>query len=303
MITLQHVSKSFDSTTALNNITGEIPKGSVYGLLGSNGSGKSTLLRSLSGVYRPDKGSISLGEENPFENPKIKKELQFVPDELYFLPGATIEDMAEYYKGLYPSFSDDFFLYLKERFPLDAKQKISRFSKGMKRQTALMLALASQPQYLFLDEAFDGLDPVMRELVRRVLVDAIVDRQMTTIIASHNLRELEELCDTVGILHKGEMLLERNLDELKSSISKIQLRWEEKSPKELEAIRQHLDILSEETVGSLHYWVVRGDTAEVSAYIASETPDFFDLLPLTLEEIFLHEMEAVGYDYQNIIFQ
>ena len=299
MIKATDLVKRFDHFTALETLNTEIPSGSIYGLVGPNGSGKSTFMRLICGVYRPDGGSIEVDGEPVFENTGLKNRIFFVSDDLYFIPQCTLDEMARFYSGIYSSFNQAKYHKLLEVFPIPSKKRVNTFSKGMKRQAALILALACQPEYLLLDEAFDGLDPIIRIALRRVVADEMVSRGMTVLISSHNLRELEDLCDHVGLLHKGKILFERDLDELKLGFCKVQAAFRPMiSRDKLEG----LSLMKFETRGSLIDMVVRGNREEVLAYLETFHPLFAEAIPLTLEEVFIHEMEAVGYDYNNVLF-
>ena len=299
MIQAENLVKCFDHFTALEALTTDIPKGSIYGLVGSNGSGKSTFLRLAAGVYMPDGGSIALDGEPIYENIQVKKRIFFVADDLYFLPQSTLSDMARFYKGIYESFSEEQYQKLCKIFPLDPKKKISTFSKGMKRQAALLLGMACSPDLLLLDEAFDGLDPVIRGGVKKLLADEISSREMTVIITSHNLRELEDLCDHVGLLHKGKILFEREIDELQLGFCKVHAIFQNGEP---EGLLDGLSVLQQSRTGSLLNLIARGTSSEVSQYLTERGAAFAEGVPLTLEEVFIYEMEAVGYDYNNILF-
>lgn len=223
MIKTENLTKQFDTTTALDCLSTTIEEGRIYGLVGSNGAGKSTLLRLLAGVYRPTSGSVEIDGEPVFENPALKQKIFFIPDELYQMPGASLASLANIYRALYHSWSDERYQELVGRFPIPPERKLSACSKGMRRQIAIILALSSQPKYLLLDEAFDGLDPVIRVAVRKLIADDILQRGTTVLIASHNLRELEDMCDEVGLLHGGKILFQRELSELRSGFAKVQL--------------------------------------------------------------------------------
>ena len=282
MIQAENLVKCFGDFTALSALTANIPQGSIYGLVGSNGSGKSTFLRLCAGIYMPDGGSIRISGEPVYENIALKGKIFFVADDLYFLSQSNLEEIAAFYRGIYPSFSQEKYQKLCTVFPLDPHKKINTFSKGMKRQAALLLGLACQPELFLLDEAFDGLDPVIRGAVKKLLSDEIAGRGMTVLITSHNLRELEDLCDHVGLLHQGRILFQRNGFD--------------------EQILQPLGVLQAERVGSLLNLVVRGTSDQVASYLRGKGAVFAEGVPLTLEEVFIHEMEAVGYDYNNILF-
>ncbi|HIX64693.1 MAG TPA: ABC transporter ATP-binding protein [Candidatus Anaerotruncus excrementipullorum] len=299
MIQAEKLVKCFGDFTALSELTAQIPQGSIYGLVGSNGSGKSTFLRLCAGVYMPDGGSLQVFGEPVYENVPLKSRIFFVADDLYFLPQSNLEEIAAFYRGIYPSFSQEKYQKLCTVFPLDPRKKLNTFSKGMKRQAALLLGLACQPELLLLDEAFDGLDPVIRGAVKKLLSDEIAGRGMTVLITSHNLRELEDLCDHVGLLHQGHILFEKEIDELKLGFCKVHAAFPGGFDPQM---LQPLGVLQLGQVGSLLNLVVRGSSDQVSAYLREQGAVFAEGVPLTLEEVFIHEMEAVGYDYNNILF-
>lgn len=298
MIEARHLTKKFDTKTALDGISFSVGSGSLFGLVGSNGAGKSTFLRTLAGVYEPDGGEILVDGLAPFENSAVKSKLFFISDYPYFIPQATLTDMADFYARIYPNWNKKRFDELCTLFPIGSKDKIVNMSKGMQRQTALICALSSQPSYLLLDEIFDGLDPVMRQLLKRIVSREVAERGMTVIIASHNLRELEDFCDHIGLFHKGGVIFERDLDELKLGINKVQAVF--KPMPEMSAFAP-LDIVKAEMHGSLVNLVIRGSKDEILAKINSLNPIFAEVLPLTLEEVFISEMEVAGYDLDNIL--
>ncbi|MBC8546629.1 ABC transporter ATP-binding protein [Clostridiaceae bacterium NSJ-31] len=299
MIEANGLTKYFDDIAALKGMTTRIPAGSIYGLVGSNGAGKSTFLRLLAGVYRPDEGAIAVDGAETYENPAVKDRIFFLADELYFFQNATMDQMARFYSGLYGSWSQERYRQMCVTFPIHAERKINTFSKGMQRQAAIILALSAQPDILLLDEAFDGLDPVIRGLVRKILAEDVAQRGATVIIASHNLRELEDLCDQVGVLHGGRILFQRDIDDLKLGFFKVQCAF--RPAKEREDFAG-LDLLQFESRGSLINLIARGAREEILGKIEAMGPLFVETVPLTLEEVFIHEMEAVGYDYSNILF-
>jgi ABC-2 type transport system ATP-binding protein len=299
MIQAQSITKNFGDFTALDSFNATIPDGSIYGLVGSNGSGKSTLLRIISGIYRPDGGELLVGGEAPFENPAVKNTMFHVSDDLYFMPQYTMDEMARFYAGVYTGFDMAAYNSLCGKFPIDPKKKINTFSKGMKRQVSLILALSAGPKYLLLDEAFDGLDPVMRGALRKILADRIADSGMSVVIASHHLRELEDICDHMGLLHQGKVIFEREIDEVKLGFCKVQAGF--KAMPGDDAFKQ-LNVMQLDRSGSVVNLIVRGASGEVLSYMETLNPMFVESVPLTLEEVFIHEMEAVGYDYNRIIF-
>ncbi len=299
MIKAENISKSYDSIKALDHVTTEIKKGSIFGLIGSNGAGKSTFLRLLAGIYRPDEGEIFIDGENVYENENLKSRLFYISDDQFYFPTGNMKDMADYLERIYPRFVYEKFTSLAQMFHLDINRKMSTFSKGMQKQAHIILALAAQPDYLFCDETFDGLDPVMRQAVKRLLADAVAESQMTPIIASHNLRELEDICDHVGLLHQGGIIFEREIDDLRLGIHKIQCAFA--TPKEAKDFAS-LDVISHHNRGSLATLIVRGDGAKTEEVIKDMSPLYYELLPLTLEEIFITEMEVLGYDIETLIY-
>ncbi len=298
MIAVKDLTKKFDSTVALDKISFSIGSGSIFGLVGSNGAGKSTFLRTLAGIYKPDSGEVLLDEISPFENSEAKSKLFFISDYPYFIPQYTLSDMANFYARIYPNWSQKRFEELCSLFTLNSKSKISTMSKGMQRQSAIICALATMPKYLLLDEVFDGLDPVMRQLLKKIISGEVSEHDMTVIIASHNLRELEDLCDHVGLFHKGGVIFDRDLDELKLGINKVQAVFK---PMPALSSFEPLDIVKTEIRGSLINLVVRGTKEEILNKINELNPIFAEVLPLTLEEVFISEMEVAGYDLDNIL--
>ena len=297
MIEIQNATKRFGDFAALENLTLQIKPGCIYGLVGPNGSGKSTLLRLIAGVYHPDEGKVMIGDAPTWENPVLKDEIFYLSDDLYFPPKSTTEDLLKFYRSMYSGFSDLLCAQLKSAFPIDTTKRLSGFSKGMRRQAALLAALSCQPKYLLLDEAFDGLDPVIRLLVKKLLAQQIADHELTVVITSHNLRELEDLCDHIGLLHKGSVLFEQELDDLKFGLCKIQAVFQ----KPVDWAQSGLNLLQVQQKGSMVTLLVRGDAEAAMRTVQGFGPVFAEVLPLTLEEIFIGEMEAVGYDYNNIL--
>ncbi len=297
MIEIVNLTKTFQNKTALDNVNITINEGMIYGLVGSNGSGKSTLLRLISGVYTPEEGALTVDGHSVFNNPEIKSQICFLPDTPYFIHQANINEMVRFYRLMYPTFNEEKFKHLSTVFPLDTKAKISTMSKGMQRQAALMLALSTEPKYLLLDEAFDGLDPVMRKVLKSLLVDSIADG-MTVIISSHNLRDLDDFCDSVGLLHNGKILFSDEIDNLKSNIHKVQVVFD-KIPDI--SVFDGLDVLKSEKSGSVVQLVVRGEEKEIMGYINRLFPLFVEIIPPTFEEIFIYELEENGYDAKNIL--
>ncbi len=300
MIKATDLMKRFDTVTALDRLNSVIEDGCICGLVGSNGAGKSTLLRLIAGVYQPTEGSITIDGERIYENMAAKQQIYFVPDDLYFLPGATMDSMASYLKKMYLNWNQERYEDLLTKFPMKRNTKLHNSSKGMRRQAALILALSCQPKYLLLDEAFDGLDPVLRLALRKLMADDVSERGMTVLIASHNLRELEDVCDQVGLLHQGHILFQRELNDLKLGFCKVQAAFKPMVSEEI--LRQELDILKLEQSGSMVSIVARGTVEEVSEKLEQHNPLLCEAVPMMLEEIFIYEMEAVGYDYNNVLF-
>lgn len=300
MILCQDLTKNFDETRALDGICVSIQKGSIYGLVGSNGAGKSTLMRTICGILQPDLGNVTVDGLPVWEDPAQKDRVFLVADEPYFVPQATLESMAAFYRRFYPSFDRDLYERLCTAFSLPRQKRIAAFSKGMKRQAAFLLGMAVKPDYLMLDECFDGLDPVKRQVVRKVISDTVAEREMTVIISSHNLRELDEICDTVGILHKGKLLYSKDLDDLKGEVHKLQAVF--MKPVTDEELKASLEIMDLEHRGKFYTLIVRGDMDSINEALAQFEPAAVEAYPLTLEEVFLYEMEVKGYD-ANVIFQ
>lgn len=299
MIEIRNVSKHFDQIEAVKGITAYIEEGTVFGLLGTNGAGKSTLLRMAAGVIKPDEGSIVIDGREVYENEEAKRDIFYISDEQYYLPQATSKSMSEFYAGIYPNFNHERFDELLNSFKLDKNRRISTFSKGMKKQLSVILGVCACTKYIMCDETFDGLDPVMRQAVKRLFAADIADRNLTPIIASHNLRELEDICDHVGLLHQGGILFSKDMDDMKLNIHKIQCVF--KSDEDRASFTDGLDILTEEKRGTLYTFTVRGDEDTLSGKISDVSTIFAEILPLSLEEIFISETEVVGYDISSII--
>lgn len=297
MITVQNLTKSFDGFTALGGITCTIPEGSIYGMVGSNGAGKSTFLRLLCGIYKPDSGNIYIDGMPVWENPKAKEMFMFVPDDLYFINGANMERMAQLYASIYKSFDYKTFRSLAARLKLNTKKSLNGFSKGMKRQAAIILALAVKPKYIFFDETFDGLDPVIRNVIKSIIYEQIVERKATAIITSHSLRELEDTCDQLALLHKGGLVFEREITDLKTSLFKIQIALNQEYDKNT---FEGIDMIHFSKKGSVSNMIIRGDKDECIAKLKTHMPIILDILPLTLEEVFTYEMSALGYEFAPI---
>ena len=298
MICAKNLTMKFDDFTALKNLNCEIPESCIYGLVGSNGAGKSTFLRLISGIYRPNEGEITIDGKTVYENPEIKKQILYVPDELYFLPQSNMNRMAELYSSIYDTFSYERFENLTKTFGLNSRANINTFSKGMKRQAATILALSCMPKFLFFDETFDGLDPVMRNLVKQVIYNDVLERKTTTIITSHSLRELEDTCDQLALLHKGGIVFESDIQNLKTSLFKVQVAFKEAYGKERFGDMEMLDY---NQMGSVCTFIARGEKEEVIHKIRTLDPVLLDVLPLNLEEVFIYEMESLGYAFKEIL--
>lgn len=292
MLEIKNVTKCFGNFKALDDLTLTVPKGAVYGLVGPNGAGKSTAIRHLTGVYRPDCGQITLEGAPIFENPAAKQRIGYIPDEIFYFPSASLEEMRKFYKGIYPKFDDALFSQLYDLFQLPKKGQIRRFSKGMQKQAAFHLAICCKPDVLILDEPVDGLDPVMRRQIWSLLLADVAQNETTVLVSSHNLRELEDVCDHVGIMNKGKLLLEKSLADMQGSVTKVQLVGD--LPKDLEVLHSSVS-------GRLQTVIVRGKMEDVREKIAACDPTFFDLLPLSLEEIFIYELGGVNYEVKNIV--
>ena len=292
MLQVTNVTKCFGNFRALDNLTMTVPRGTVYGLVGPNGAGKSTIIRLLTGVYTPDGGQITMDGQPVYENTAMKERIGYIPDEIFYFPSATLEDMRAYYRGIYPQFDDALFDRLFEVFQLPKKSPMRRFSKGMQKQAAFHLSLCTRPELLILDEPLDGLDPVMRRQVCSIILSDVAQNGTTVVISSHNLRELEDVCDHVGIMDKGRMLLEKSLADIQGSTVKLQIAGE---------VPEGLDILNESQSGRLKTLIVRGTAEEVTAKVEAVNPAYFDVLPLSLEEIFIYELGGVNYEVKNIV--
>lgn len=300
MIETYNITKSFADIKAVDNITSTIKEGSVFGLIGTNGAGKSTFLRMLAGILKPDTGLITIDGIEVFENIEAKKKFFYISDEQYFFSNSTPVDMMKYYKMLYEHFDDKRFYDYLQRFELQKDRKINTFSKGMKKQLSIIYGICSGTKYLFCDETFDGLDPVMRQGVKSIFAGEMESRDFTPVIASHNLRELEDICDHIGLLHKGGILLSKDLIDLKGNIHKVQCVLENR---DIEAdILTGLNVLKTEHRGSLITLTVKGEREEIMNKIAIGNPIFLEVLPLSLEEIFISETGVVGYDIKKLIF-
>ena len=299
MIEARNVVKAFDGFRALDGLTMTVPRGSIYGLVGPNGAGKSTLLRHVTGIYRQDSGSVLL-EGNPiYENPAAKARIASIPDELYYFLSASTRDMMRFFKGFYPRFDGARYEALKDVFTtINEKQPIRRLSKGMQKQAAFWLALCCRPEVLVLDEPVDGLDPVMRRQVWSLVLSDVAEHGTTVLVSSHNLRELEDVCDRVGILSHGKVLVERGLSELQENLVKMQVVFQEK---ELPQLPADMEVLHVSHVGRIHTLIVRGNATDVTNRLAVYAPILLEALPLTLEEIFIYELGGEDYEVRDIV--
>ncbi|MFB4164352.1 ABC transporter ATP-binding protein [Alteribacillus sp. JSM 102045] len=299
MIHMEGITKHFEKDTAVKDLDLSVRKGSIYGLLGSNGAGKTTLLKILTGIYKTDKGSVFIEKLPVYENVPLKQKVVFIPDSHYFFPQATIAQMADYYRSFYPDWNQERYHKLQQIFNIDPNRKIHRLSKGIQRQVAFWLSLSCMPTVLILDEPIDGLDPVMRQKIKNLLFQDVAERELTVVISSHNLREIEDICDHVGIMHNGSVVIEKDLDDLKSDSHKIQVAFS--NAEHEENVLKKLHILHKEKRGSVLLLIVRGKKRNIEEIVRSSNPLIFDLLPLTLEEIFIYEMGGIGYEVENVL--
>ena len=281
----------------MNGVDITARRGSVYGLVGPNGAGKTTLIKHLAGVFIPDGGTIMIDGQPSFENIGVKAKTVYIPDDIYFFPQANLLDMKKFYQSIYPVFDEDRFNKLYDVFPFDPRKSLRRLSRGMKKQAAFWLGICLKPDLMLLDEPVDGLDPVMRRKVWSVLLQDVADRNMTVFVSSHNLRELEDVCDHVGIMHEGRIILERNLSEIQNNIMKLQVAFDGPLPEEM----NELDILSRQSSGRVWVLIVRGDRDSIVSHVNKLRPIIMDALPLTLEEIFVYELGGMNYAVKNII--
>lgn len=299
MIRIKNISKTFGTIKAVNQMDLTIQNGLVFGMLGTNGAGKSTLLRMMAGILKPGSGQIYIDGEPVWDNPKAKSKCFYISDDQFYYPNATPSDLISFYKNYYPTFDETRFREMLNHFDLDDTRKINTFSKGMKKQVSILLGICANVPYLLCDETFDGLDPVMRQAIKSLFEKEIGERELTPIIASHNLRELEDICDHIGILHKGGVLLSKDLEDLRCNLLKVQCVL---PPETDEQLKQSLDILKIQRRGKLLTMTVRGQEEAVMNVIRSFEPIYYESLPLTLEEIFISETEVAGYDMQSLIF-
>ena len=300
MIEVRNLSKSFDSIKAIDHISAKIEDGHVFGLIGTNGAGKSTFMRMLSGVLKPEEGEILVDGEPVYDNPAVKEKIFYISDDQYYFRSGTPVDMLKLYQACYPAFDGAKWKSLMEKFGLDEKRKVNTFSKGMKKQLSVICGICANTKYLLCDETFDGLDPVMRQAVKALFVKEMDERGLTPVIASHNLRELEDICEYVGLLHRGGILLEKDIDDMKLNIHKLQCVIREDEM--LQKIRSGLEVVTIDNRGSLYTVTVRGDKEKILEFMEHLNPVFYELLPLSLEEIFISETEVKGYDVKALLF-
>ena len=296
MIEVRNVIKEFDGFRALDNLSMTVPTGSVYGLVGPNGAGKSTIIRHLTGIYRQDSGEITVDGEPVFENPAVKSRIAYIPDDIFYYSNASIREMMDFYRSIYPHFDEQRFKKLGEVFELDPKRQMRRLSKGMQKQAAFWIAVSLRPDILVLDEPVDGLDPVMRRQIWSIIMADVAESGTTVLVSSHNLRELEDVCDCVGIMNKGKIMIERSLNELQENIVKIQLALPDGA-----TLPEGLDILHKSSTGRLQSLIMHGAQEELTEKLQAANPLFIDAVPLTLEEIFIYELGGADYEVKDIV--
>ncbi len=297
MIRAEGIGKTFDGFEALKQLNLHVEKGSVYGLVGPNGAGKTTFIKCLTGVYKPSSGNIKIDDKSA-DDLSVRQRIVYIGDDLHFFHGYSIRDLAKYYAGIYKTWSWEEYERLKSVFKLDEKRKLRRLSKGMQKQAAFWIGIACQGDIMVLDEPVDGLDPVMRRAMWSVVLDKVAEQGMTVLVSSHNLRELEDVCDHVGIMFEGSVVIEKSLDDVRGNIHKVQLAFEGEMPKEFS---ERLHILKESSIGSVHMLIVRDLEEKVREVASPFHPLFLDILPLTLEEIFIYELGGMGYAFENVL--
>ena len=296
MIEIRNVTKKFGDYRALDDLSMTVPRGSVYGLVGPNGAGKSTLIRHLTGAFRPDSGTIRIDGMPVYENAALKARMAYIPDDIFYYNSSDLRDMMRLYAGLYPNFDKERYAKLLGAFSLNEKAAIRRYSKGMQKQAAFLLSICTRPDLLVLDEPVDGLDPVMRRQVWSLIMQDVAERGMTVLVSSHNLRELEDVCDHVGIMHRGKVILERALSELQDNVVKVQIVFRDGC-----GVPDDLQVVHEGSSGRIKTLILRGSQGEIAERLNALEPTFFDMVPLTLEEIFVYELGGVDYDVKNIL--
>lgn len=304
LIKVDGVVKRFGSFCALDGLSLNVKKGSVYGLVGPNGSGKTTFIKTFMGILRADSGEILFDGKRIYENEEIKKKIVYVSDDLFFYPAYSVAQTAKMYAEIYPNFDHELFKKLGEIFKIDTKRKVIRLSKGMQKQVAFWIGICCRPELMILDEPIDGLDPVMRRNTWRLILSEVAQREMTVLISSHNLRELEDVCDHVGIVYKGKTVIEKSLDDVKGNIHKIQLAFSKNDPEcdaKYEKVQGSVEILHHERTGSVSCIIAKGDIETIQQQIGAFQPAVFDIIPLTLEEVFIYELGGMGYEFENIL--
>lgn len=299
MIQVNNVRKEFNGFRALDGVNMQVEKGAIYGLVGPNGAGKSTLIRHITGVYKADEGEVLIAGEPVYENRNVKSKFAYIPDDLFYFMQADTMEMKRFYQGMYRTFDDKLFYRMQEFFPnIDVKRNIRRLSKGMQKQVAFWLAICCKPELMILDEPVDGLDPVMRRQIWSIVMSEVAEHHMTVLVSSHNLRELEDVCDHVGIMHKGKIMIERSLTELQGSVCKVQIACQTGVPK----LPEGFEVLHMSNTGRVYTLIVRGDARKAQEALYRENPTIVDILPLTLEEIFIYEMGGADYEVKDILF-
>lgn len=299
MVEIRNLVKEFDGFRALDGADMSVKKGAIYGLVGPNGAGKSTLLRHLTGIYRQNEGTVKIEGEDVYENPKVKAKFAFIPDDIFYFMQADTLEMKRFYQGIYPRFDEKMFYRLMEYFPtIDPKKSIRSLSKGMQKQVAFWLAVCTRAELLILDEPVDGLDPVMRRQIWSIIMADVSEYDTTVIVSSHNLRELEDVCDHVGIMHKGKIIIERSLSDLQGSVCKIQAAFQAEMP----TLPEGFEVLHMSNTGRVYTLIVKGDPKEARLQLEKMNPMLIDILPLTLEEIFIYELGGVDYEVKDILF-
>ena len=299
MIEVNNVTKKFGDFVALDQLNMHVERGAIYGLVGPNGAGKSTIIRHLSGVFKQDSGEVKIDGQPVYENEKLKQRYTVIPDDIFYFTQANTMDMMKFYKSMYPKFDEVLFKKILDCFPsINPKKMVRSLSKGMQKQVAFMLSIAARPELMILDEPVDGLDPVMRRQIWSLIMSDVAESGLTVLVSSHNLRELEDVCDHVGIMNNGKILIERSLDELQTSITKIQLAFEDDMPE----LPPEIQVLKKVSTGRVHTLIVKGEPRQAETQIASLNPLLMDVLPLTLEEIFIYELGGENYAVKDIIF-
>lgn len=298
MIKICNLTKKFDDFTALDNLNMHVPRGSVYGLVGPNGAGKTTVIKHIAGVMMQNDGDVFVSDSKIFENVDVKQKIVYIPDDVFFFPSYTIKDMKNFYKSVYPLWNEARFNHLAEVFDIDIGRRVQRLSKGMQKQVAFWLGICTMPELMILDEPVDGLDPVMRRKVWSLILQDVAERGTTVLISSHNLRELEDVCDHVGIMHQGKVVLEKRLDDIKSDVHKLQVAFNEEISDEL--VRE-LAPMHNSKYGSVTLMIVRGTREHIIETVSKYSPVLLDILPLTLEEIFIYELGGLGYEIKDVI--